>query len=82
MRLDVYFPDNLAPRTPRHGRFGWACFLVALVFIGVLTALIGDLAGHMGCCMGLLPSVTAITFVALGTSAGRWKCPLSALHPA
>jgi len=47
---------------------GWACFLVALVFIGVLTALIGDLAGHMGCCMGLKPSVTAITFVALGTS--------------
>ena len=47
---------------------GWACFLVALVFIGFLTALIGDLASHMGCCMGLTPSVTAITFVALGTS--------------
>ena len=47
---------------------GWACFGVALVFIGVLTGLIGDLAGHMGCCMGLQPSVTAITFVALGTS--------------
>ena len=38
------------------------------MFIGLLTALIGDLATHMGCCMGLLPSVTAITFVALGTS--------------
>jgi len=47
---------------------GWLCFCVALVGIGALTALIGDLAGHMGCCMGLLPSVTAITFVALGTS--------------
>jgi len=47
---------------------GWACFLVALVFIGALTALIGDLASHMGCCMGLTKSVTAITFVALGTS--------------
>ncbi|KAL1503577.1 hypothetical protein AB1Y20_012055 [Prymnesium parvum] len=47
---------------------GWVCFLVALVFIGLLTALIGDLANHMGCCMGLMPSVTAITFVALGTS--------------
>ena len=45
-----------------------ACFGVALVFIGVLTAFIGDLASHMGCCMGLQKSVTAITFVALGTS--------------
>ena len=47
---------------------GWACFGVALVFIGALTALIGDFASHMGCCMGLQKSVTAITFVALGTS--------------
>ncbi len=47
---------------------GWLCFCVALVGIGGLTALIGDLASQMGCCMGLLPSVTAITFVALGTS--------------
>ena len=54
---------------PPPGYFGgWACFLVALVFIGLLTALIGDLASHMGCCMGLKDSVTAITFVALGTS--------------
>ena len=47
---------------------GWACFIVALIFIGLLTGLIGDLASHMGCCMGLPKSVTAITFVALGTS--------------
>ena len=47
---------------------GWACFLLALCMIGVLTAIIGDLAAHTGCCLGLLPSVTAITFVALGTS--------------
>jgi len=47
---------------------GWACFTVALAFIGMLTALIGDLASHMGCCMGISKSVTAITFVALGTS--------------
>ena len=36
--------------------------------IGALTAVIGDLAAHMGCCMGIAPSITAITFVALGTS--------------
>jgi len=47
---------------------GWGCFLVALVWIGAITALIGDLAAHMGCCMGLSKPVTAITFVALGTS--------------
>ena len=47
---------------------GWLCFFIALVFIGLLTALIGDLAAHMGCCMGIAPAITAITFVALGTS--------------
>ena len=47
---------------------GWPCFMAALVLIGGLTALIGDLAAHVGCCIGLLPAVTAITFVAMGTS--------------
>jgi solute carrier family 8 (sodium/calcium exchanger) len=47
---------------------GWLCFAIALIFIGLLTALIGDLAAHMGCCMGMKSSITAITFVALGTS--------------
>lgn len=47
---------------------GWLCFFITLVFIGLLTALIGDLATHMGCCMGIAPGITAITFVALGTS--------------
>merc|ERR1719335_1322304 len=36
--------------------------------IGGLTAIIGDLATLMGSAMGLEASVTAITFVALGTS--------------
>ena len=30
---------------------GYPCFLIALIYIGCLTALIGDLASHMGCCM-------------------------------
>ena len=46
---------------------GFLAFFVSLVLIGGLTALIGDLADQMGCCMGLKASVTAITFVALGT---------------
>ena len=36
--------------------------------MGVLTALIGDLASIFGCLIGLKDAVTAITFVALGTS--------------
>lgn len=47
---------------------GWLCFVIALVFIGLLTAVVGDLAGLLGCSLGMDPSITAITFVALGTS--------------
>merc|ERR1711881_592005 len=36
--------------------------------IGLVTALIGDLAGLLGCSMGVPDPITAITFVALGTS--------------
>lgn len=36
--------------------------------IGVLTAVIGDLASQFGCWIGLKDAVTAISFVALGTS--------------
>uniref|UniRef100_A0A913HRB0 Calx-beta domain-containing protein n=1 Tax=Strongyloides stercoralis TaxID=6248 RepID=A0A913HRB0_STRER len=47
---------------------GWACFVVSIFMIGLLTALIGDLASQFGCWVGLKDAVTAITFVALGTS--------------
>lgn len=47
---------------------GWACFWVSMGIIGCLTALIGDLASFFGCTIGLKDSVTAISFVALGTS--------------
>ena len=36
--------------------------------IGVCTAVIGDVAGHLGCFIYLKDSVNAIAFVALGTS--------------
>ena len=36
--------------------------------IGVVTGFIGDLAGLFGCSIGMPDSVTAISFVALGTS--------------
>jgi solute carrier family 8 (sodium/calcium exchanger) len=47
---------------------GWLCFCVSIVWIGILTAFIGDLASHFGCTIGLADQVTAISFVALGTS--------------
>ncbi|XP_030626886.1 sodium/calcium exchanger 1a isoform X6 [Chanos chanos] len=47
---------------------GWACFVVSISMIGLLTAVIGDLASHFGCTIGLKDSVTAVVFVALGTS--------------
>lgn len=47
---------------------GKLAFIIALTFIGVVTAIVGEVAGLFGCVVGLKSSVTAITFVALGTS--------------
>lgn len=47
---------------------GWVCFCCALGFIGLVTAIVGDMAKLAGCCMGIPDSITAITIVALGTS--------------
>ena len=53
---------------PPHIGGGWACFCISLFFIGLVTAMVAEIAGLLGCVMGLKDSVTAITFVALGTS--------------
>eukprot|EP00931_Biecheleriopsis_adriatica_P113440 TRINITY_DN8848_c1_g1_i1.p1 TRINITY_DN8848_c1_g1~~TRINITY_DN8848_c1_g1_i1.p1 ORF type:complete len:850 (+),score=187.30 TRINITY_DN8848_c1_g1_i1:59-2608(+) len=47
---------------------GWVCFVCSLIMIGAVTAIIGDVAAIFGCCLGVPDAVTAITFVALGTS--------------
>eukprot|EP00092_Neocalanus_flemingeri_P081218 GFUD01101392.1.p1 GENE.GFUD01101392.1~~GFUD01101392.1.p1 ORF type:complete len:850 (+),score=201.01 GFUD01101392.1:535-3084(+) len=47
---------------------GWPCFFVSLSMIGLLVIVVGDLAGIFGCLVGLEDEITAITFVALGTS--------------
>jgi len=47
---------------------GKLCFCIALGGIALVTILVGDLANLLGCAIGLKTSVTAITFVALGTS--------------
>jgi solute carrier family 8 (sodium/calcium exchanger) len=53
---------------PAHWLGGWACFCTALGFIGIVTAVVGEFANLFGCILGIKPSITAITFVALGTS--------------
>lgn len=47
---------------------GWPCFVVSLIMIGLIVIIVGDLAEIFGCLVGLKPEITAITFVALGTS--------------
>ena len=66
--LSVGWKVLFATCPPPHRGGGWPCFVVAIIYIGVLTAIVAEIAGAMGCVMGLKPGVTAITFVALGTS--------------
>ena len=47
---------------------GYPTFVVSICAIGGCTAVIGDVAGHLGCFINLKDSVNAIAFVALGTS--------------
>lgn len=47
---------------------GWLAFVISLGFIGLVTAIVGEIATLFGCVLGLKPAATAITFVALGTS--------------
>lgn len=60
------FPWSLHATAAMGG--GYVCFVVAITGVGVLTALIGDIANHLGCTIYLKDSVTATTIVALGTS--------------
>jgi solute carrier family 8 (sodium/calcium exchanger) len=41
---------------------------VSLLFIGIVTAIVEQVATLFGCALGLSNMVTAITFVAMGTS--------------
>mmetsp|Transcript_6710 Transcript_6710/g.4841 ORF Transcript_6710/g.4841 Transcript_6710/m.4841 type:complete len:102 (+) Transcript_6710:1493-1798(+) len=53
---------------PPHIWGGKLCFLFSIAFIGIITMIVGEIASLMGCVIGLKPGVTAITFVAIGTS--------------
>ena len=72
--LTVFWKVLFAFVPPTEYWNGWACFIVSISLIGVLTAVTGDLASHFGCTVGLKDSVTAVVFVALGTSVpGEWE---------
>merc|ERR1712012_1436295 len=47
---------------------GYPTFVISIAAIGICTAVIGDVAGHLGCFIYLKDCVNAIAFVALGTS--------------
>ncbi|CAI5695601.1 sodium/calcium exchanger 3 isoform X1 [Oreochromis niloticus] len=66
--LTVFWKVLFACVPPTDYLNGWACFTISIIIIGLLTAVIGDLASHFGCTIGLKDSVTAVVFVALGTS--------------
>lgn len=53
---------------PRRLAHGWLSFFISLFFIGLVTAIVAEVANLLGCALGLKQSVTAITLVALGTS--------------
>jgi len=53
---------------PAHYGGGYPAFVVSILFIGATTLVVKEFAGMMGCVMGIKPGVTAITFVAIGTS--------------
>lgn len=42
--------------------------MASIAAIGVLTAVIGDVAAHFGCVSNIKEQITAITIVSLGTS--------------
>lgn len=53
---------------PTHLWGGWGTFVASICSIGFITCLVGDTAKTFGCLIGLEDTITAITFVALGTS--------------
>ena len=59
---------------------GYATFVTSILMIGLVTAIIGDVAGHLGCFIFLKDSVNAIAFVALGTSVPGTLLSSQTLH--
>ncbi|CAK0831122.1 unnamed protein product [Prorocentrum cordatum] len=61
------FPFALTTPPPTY-LGGWVCFFFSLGHIAWITLIIGDLAELFGCNADISDNITAVTFVALGTS--------------
>ncbi|XP_054264196.1 sodium/calcium exchanger 1 isoform X4 [Macrosteles quadrilineatus] len=66
--LTIFWKILFAFVPPAEWCNGWLCFWTSITFIGVLTAVIGDVSSHLGCTVGIKDAVTAICLVAMGTS--------------
>jgi len=66
--LTIFWKVAFATVPPGTVWGGKAAFFVSLAYIGLVTAVVGELAELLGCVVGIDESVTAITIVALGTS--------------
>lgn len=66
--LTIFWKVLFAFVPPTDIASGYLCFIVSILGIGVVTAVIGDVASYFGCTLGIKDSVTAVVFVALGTS--------------
>lgn len=66
--LTLWWKVLMALAPPPTTLGGWPLFIASLCVIGVITALVGELAKLLGCAIGLKDTVTAISVVAIGTS--------------
>lgn len=66
--LTIFWKFIFAIVPPARYGGGVPAFVVGISFIGGVTAIVGEVASLLGCVLGIKDSVTAITFVALGTS--------------
>ncbi|XP_067216392.1 sodium/calcium exchanger Calx isoform X2 [Linepithema humile] len=66
--LTIFWKVLFAFVPPTDIASGYLCFIISILGIGVVTAVIGDVASYFGCTLGIKDSVTAVVFVALGTS--------------
>ena len=58
--------SNVCP--PAHFGAGWPCFLIALIMVGFVTYLIGEVSALLCCVMGIKPGVLGITLITVGLS--------------
>lgn len=66
--ITIFWKVAFATVPPINMWAGKPAFAVSLMYIGMVTAVVGEIASMLGCVLGISQSVTAITLVALGTS--------------